>query len=197
MPADDVAAADRLDRYWDDVVRRGAVHPGGLSADGSRAADELGSDLALAVRRLHAEDDAPAPDRRFAARLGRELGLTATDAPDVSAARATGERAALVRLLAGTGLPLPRLAAAAILLGIVGGRLFGFGEADVPVVTAGPSTAVVGTAVGAPRPGGDGCGAADGAPLIDALDPSVTPTALAPLVVDRVSTAPAPCRPAS
>lgn len=61
--------AEALHRFWDELVRPDAVHPGGvlLPETGLEPA------LAVAVRRLHAAADAPAVSAAFADRLRRDL----------------------------------------------------------------------------------------------------------------------------
>ena len=180
--ADD--AADRLDRYWDEVVRGRAVHPGGPNADGPEGLDPR---LALAVRRLHAEDDAPAPDAGFAARLRTALGLAAEATPPALTSTVNTARAGRLRVLPGDGVPLAQVAAAAaIALAILGGRLLGFGDAPVPTVTAAPAAA---TATAIPAVGdGDGCASAP-----DRDESEAAGTAIAPggEPIKRSPTAPA------
>jgi len=95
--------------------------------------------LADAVRRLHARDDAPAPDPAFAARLRRDLfppGVAATQAASASPAddATTPTPAPLVpggRVLPFlhpiARRPLAELVAAALLLAVLGGSLGGRG----------------------------------------------------------------------
>jgi len=140
--ADDVA--DHLDRYWDGILRRRAVHPGGLESNGL---DGLDPRLALAVRRLHAADDAPAPDADFAARLRTALGLAAAATPPLVGPWGDAERTRPRRVLPGGGLPLAQVAAAAVIaLAILGGRLLGFDGTAVPTVTAAPAVVETATA---------------------------------------------------
>jgi len=138
--ADDGAAADRLNRAWDAAVRGAVVHPGGR--DGEDAGD-----LARAVARLHARDDAPPPDPVFAARLW--AGLVAPPGGAASAQepppRSAAVSARTLRLLPAGGLrPWPRLVAAAILLALLGGGL-GRGGLFPGFVAASPTVAAAAT----------------------------------------------------
>ncbi len=152
MTSDDAAAAEALNRRWDEVVRGGdldPVHPGGLPGDRSRHVLTDGAlanqeALARAIRRLHALDDAPPPAPAFAARLGRELGIDpaviAPEAPTAPARVGHGRRLGLIE--AGGWWPVAELAAV-LVLAILGGRLLGddivpWSTGSSPTVAAAP-----------------------------------------------------------
>ena len=182
MNAADAPAADRLDRYWDLLIRRRAVHPGGIGAGG------LDPRLAHAVRRLHATDDAPAPAPEFAARLETVLGLAADAAPPAPASRIESEPTGRLRVLPGSGLPVAQVAAAAVIaLAILGGQLLGFGGTTAPTVTAAPSAVESATAV-SDVGADDGCRSV---PIPDETEVVGTATALVAVAIGRSATAPA------
>ncbi len=136
-------AAERLNRYWDDLLRDRAVHPGGPAAP----AAGLDLDLAAAVRRLHALDDAPAPDPVLAARLWPALVSPAADAPATGDPTPVTAGAHALRLVhPALGRPLVELIAAALLLAVLGGSLGGRGgfpslSGPVPTASAQETTA--------------------------------------------------------
>ena len=153
-------AAEALDRFWDGLLRAPAVHPGGPPP----LADGLDPTLAEAVRRLHADDDAPAPDAGFAVRLWQELVAATPVAPEPTPGPPRRDRSALgfVASPGGRGRLLVELAvAAALVVAIFGG---GLGQSDfVPGLGQGSPTASAHTGQ-APDAGGDvrvaACGAA-------------------------------------
>jgi len=120
MPRDehchDMDDADRLNAIWDRHTTAGGGQPAAASQPADSGEAPLGG-----VERFHAMDDTPAPDPTFAARLRRDL---------LEAPRAAPRRdSAQVGIVPGSGRPwlVELIAAAAIVLFLVGGQLTGHG----------------------------------------------------------------------
>lgn len=131
--------ADELNRWWDALVLGGAVDPDERPPVASAGADPA---LAVALRRLHALDDAPLPESAFGARLWQGLvaPVPAREEPASSLVEASNRRVApplrVVHPLGGGALG--RMAAAAIVLAVLGGSLGGRGL--IPTLTGGSPT---------------------------------------------------------
>ena len=124
---------------------------------------DIAPGLAAAVRRLHARDDAPAPDPAFALRLRRDLiSLAALPVDAASAAHAKPASVAAPAPLGRGGQvlsllpplarrPLRELVAAALLLAVVGGSFGGRGLLP-GLVPGSPTVAAQAAPASPPRP---------------------------------------------